>query len=57
MEKLEAEMLESPTWKHRKDEIAPEPFDDDDFGGMLSKNLKKIKNKGSKKKNNQNQMQ
>jgi len=27
MEELEAALLESPTWKHRLEDNAPEPFD------------------------------
>jgi len=49
MKKLEAEMLESPTWKHRNEDETPKPFYQDDFGGIVSLNLKKSENKGSKK--------
>ena len=52
MEKLEAEMLESPTWKHRKEDDGPEPFagDADEDLELINKNMKKAKNKGSKRK-------
>ena len=43
MKKLEAAMLESPTWEHRRNEIAPEPFDEDqDLGNGIVHNMNKI---------------
>jgi hypothetical protein len=46
---MEAKMLESPTWKHRKYHIAPEPFHDDE---RIDSNLKKLQLKNKKKGNN-----
>ena len=30
LKNLEAELLESPTWKHRRQRLSPEPFMDDE---------------------------
>ena len=41
MEKLEAELLESPTWKHRKEDTDLKAFNqddtDEDFGRYINK--------------------
>ena len=43
MEELEAALLESPTWKHRREDISPEPFEVyDEHEDMIDMGLLKM---------------